>query len=56
MQLLLFLPQELEDMFMRWGDLVHHGPVILAWAAVRFIVMEGDVDTPQVRYCLLYQL
>lgn len=27
---------------------MHHGPVMLAWAAVRFITMESNVDTPQV--------
>ncbi|CAB4003098.1 Hypothetical predicted protein, partial [Paramuricea clavata] len=40
--------KEVEDIFMKWGELVHHGPVLLAWAAVRFIVMESDVATTQI--------
>lgn len=40
--------QKLEKIFLKWGDLVHHSPVMLAWAAVRFTVMDDDVDTPNV--------
>ncbi|XP_028393540.1 nucleoporin NUP188 homolog isoform X2 [Dendronephthya gigantea] len=44
----LTIMKELEEIFVKWGALVHHGPVMLAWAAVRFVLMGEDGETPTV--------
>ena len=44
------LCQELDEVFMGWGSLRHHSPVLLAWTMLRFVTQpDGDVevsDTP----------
>ncbi|XP_048580591.1 nucleoporin NUP188 isoform X2 [Nematostella vectensis] len=36
--------EELDKIFVTWGDLPQHGPIMLAWAVFRYVTMETDQE------------
>lgn len=45
---LLFNSQDLDQIFLTFGDIPHHGPVLLAWVLLRH-TLNPDDSTPVIR-------